>query len=216
MPTRHPMKQVICTVALLLSAPTVWAQTAVIRGLVSDITGEPISGVTVTAESAEWRRMEEETTDGAGRFQFIGLQGGRWLFVVRKRGYEPSQGFATVRNTGDSGVIEFQLEFDPLHPPAPSTGVLAGIRADDIQAQLDAAHALFDRGEYDGAIAAYKTVLEEVPRLTSLNLQIGHAHREKQNYDQALAAYQAVPVGTTARKEAESAIQALAPLGTVR
>jgi tetratricopeptide (TPR) repeat protein len=216
MPTRHPMKQVICTVALLLSAPTVWAQTAVIRGLVSDITGEPISGVTVTAESAEWRRMEEEATDGAGRFQFIGLQGGRWLFVVRKRGYEPSQGFATVRNTGDSGVIEFQLEFDPLHPPAPSTGVLAGIRADDIQAQLDAAHALFDRGEYDGAIAAYKTVLEEVPRLTSLNLQIGHAHREKQNYDQALAAYQAVPVGTTARKEAESAIQALAPLGTVR
>jgi tetratricopeptide (TPR) repeat protein len=216
MPTRHPMKQVICTVALLLSAPTVWAQTAVIRGLVSDITGEPINGVTVTAESAEWRRMEEEATDGSGRFQFIGLQGGRWLFVVRKRGYEPSQGFATVRNTGDSGVIEFQLEFDPLHPPAPSTGVLAGIRADDIQAQLDAAHALFDRGEYDGAIAAYKTVLEEVPRLTSLNLQIGHAHREKQNYDQALAAYQAVPVGTTARKEAESAIQALAPLGTVR
>ena len=98
MPTLHPMKQVICTVALLLSAPTVWAQTAFIRGLVSDITEEPISGVTVTAESAEWRRMEEEATDGAGRFQFIGLQGGRWLFVVRKRGYEPSQGFATVRN----------------------------------------------------------------------------------------------------------------------
>ncbi len=47
------MKQVICTVALLLSAPTVWAQTAFIRGLVSDITEEPISGVTVTAESAE-------------------------------------------------------------------------------------------------------------------------------------------------------------------
>lgn len=210
------MMAVIIAVMMVLTASDALAQTAVIRGVVRDVTGEPISGVTVTAESAEWRRIEDEMTDDAGRFQFIGLQGGRWLFVVRRRGYEPSQGFATVRNTGDSGVIEFTMESDPLHPPAPSIGVLAGIRADDLQAMLDAAHDLFDRGEYDSAIEAYETVLDEVPRLTSLNLQIGHAYREKQDYDQAVAAYRAVPPESSASVEAESAIQALDALRTGR
>ena len=165
--------------------------------------------VTVTAESSEWGRTEQAQTDASGRFSFIGLQAGRWLFLVQKRGYQPAQGFANVRRTGESGVLEFELEFDPLHPPAPSTGLLAGIRADDLQAELDAAHALFDRGDYDGAIAAYERVLVQVPRLTSLNLQIGHAYREKQDHERALTAYRAVPAGSNAEGEARAAIEAL-------
>ena len=201
---------------LLLAGSSASAQNAVIRGVVRDVAGTALDGVTVTAESAEWGRSEEEVTDDAGRFQFIGLQGGRWLFVVRMRGYEPAQGFANVRRTGDSGVIEFEMEYDPLNPPAPSTGLLAGIRADDIQTELDAAHDLFDTGEYDRAIAAYQDLLQQVPRLTSLHLQIGHAYREKQDYERALEAYRAVPGDSRSGAEAESAIEALAALESAR
>jgi len=201
---------VLVFVGLSLFAVAADAQNAVIRGIVRDLAGEPLSEASVTAESGEWNRLEEARTDDSGRFSFIGLQAGRWLFVVRKLGFQPSQGFANVRRTGESGTIEFKLEFDPLHPPAPSTGMLAGLRADDIQANLDAAHDLFDRGDYDGAIAAYQSVLARIPQLTSLNLQIGHAYREKQDYDRAMTAYRAVPTESSAGLEAELAIRELA------
>jgi tetratricopeptide (TPR) repeat protein len=213
---RHLARLALFTTIWLCAAYGASAQNAVVRGIVRDVLGEPIRGVLVTTDSIERGRSEEFETNSAGRFTFIGLQAGRWRFVVTKRGYESVQGFMMVGRTGDQGVIEFEMEFDPLHPPAPTTGRLAGKRADDIQAGLDEAHEFFDRGDYDGAIAAYETVLEQIPSLTSLHLQIGHAYREKQEYDRARDAYRAVPAASRARAEAESAIEELAILAQSR
>ncbi len=184
------------------------AQTGVITGAVRDVEGEPIVGAAVVGENTEWQRSVETTTNDAGRFSFIGLQRGRWLFVIRQRGYEPVQGFANVRGSG-TGRVNFVMETDPLHPPAPSTGVLANLRGDELQEALDAADALYDRGDYDAAIDAYEAVLTTVPRLTGLHVQIGHAYREKNDVEQALAAYRAVPTGDPASAEAQGAIAAL-------
>jgi tetratricopeptide (TPR) repeat protein len=207
---------VVIGVVIGLTAGAVFAQTAIIRGIVRDAAGQPLDEVTITAESSNWRRSEGNETDAAGRFSFIGLQPGQWLFLVQKRGFETTQAVANVGRTGDSGTIEFVMEHDPLHPPPPATGVLAGISADDIQDDLDAAHALFDEGNFDAAIAAYRVVLANVPQLTSLHLQIGHAFREKEDYDSALNAYWAVPIESSAGPEAESAIRDLAGPGSRR
>ena len=184
------------------------AQTGVITGAVRDVEGEPIVGAEVVGENTEWQRRVEATTNDAGRFSFIGLQRGRWLFLIRQRGYEPVQGFANIRGAGTARV-NFVMETDPLHPPAPSTGVLANLRGDELQEALDAADALYDSGNYDAAIDAYEAVLTTVPRLTGLHVQIGHAYREKNDFEQALAAYRAVPAGDPAITEAQGAIEAL-------
>ena len=184
------------------------AQTGMITGAVRDVEGEPIVGAEVVGENTEWQRRVEATTNDSGRFSFIGLQRGRWLFLIRQRGYEPVQGFANVRGAG-TGRVNFVMETDPLHPPAPSTGVLANLRGDELQEALDAADALYDSGDYDGAIDAYEAVLTTVPRLTGLHVQIGHAYREKNDFEQALAAYRAVPAGDPANVEAQGAIEAL-------
>lgn len=184
------------------------AQTGVITGAVRDVEGEPIVGAEVVGENTEWQRRVEATTNDAGRFSFIGLQRGRWLFLIRQRGYEPVQGFANVRGAGTARV-NFVMETDPLHPPAPSTGVLANLRGDELQEALDAADALYDSGDYDAAIDAYEAVLTTVPRLTGLHVQIGHAYREKSDFERALAAYRAVPAGDPASTEAQGAIEAL-------
>ena len=184
------------------------AQTGVITGAVRDVEGEPIVGAEVVGENTEWQRRVEATTNDAGRFSFIGLQRGRWLFLIRQRGYEPVQGFANVRGAGTARV-NFVMETDPLHPPAPSTGVLANLRGDELQEALDAADALYDSGNYDAAIDAYEAVLTTVPRLTGLHVQIGHAYREKNDFERALAAYRAVPAGDPASTEAQGAIEAL-------
>ena len=203
--------------ALFLAAVLVWlalpaepaiAQTAIITGTVLDLDEDPIEGATVSAESAQWSRTEDTTTDGGGRFSFIGLQAGRWLFVIQAVGYEPVQGFANIRRTGNSR-IQFVMEADPFNPPAPATGLLAGFTGAEIQTDLDAADRLFDDGDYLAAIEAYEAVLAQLPQMTSLHLQIGHAHRERREFDEALIAYQAVPVGDAAVAEAEAAIEAL-------
>ncbi len=199
---------VVASLSLPSLAAVAAAQTGVITGTVRDVEGEPIVGAEVVGENTEWQRRVEATTNDAGRFSFIGLQRGRWLFLIRQRGYEPVQGFANVRGAGTARV-NFVMETDPLHPPAPSTGVLANLRGDELQEALDAADALYDRGDYDAAIDAYEAVLASVPRLTGLHVQIGHAYREKNDFDRALAAYRAVPAGGPAGVEAQGAITAL-------
>ena len=215
-----PRRSLIVVVAFisvwLLSASTALAQQSMIRGVVRDLFGEPISDATVTAESSSSTRVVEGQTNNSGRFSFIGLRRGRWLFTVRKRGYQPVQAFAPVMRTGNSGTIQLTMDIDLLNPPVASTGLLAGVRADDLQTELDAAHSLFDRREYDDAISTYQAILARVPQFTSVNLQIGHAYREKQDYDQARAAYQKVPADTRARAEAESALVELDTLAPSR
>ena len=209
MPQRLLSVFVLLSSISLITAQPVLAQQSVIRGVVRDTAGNPITEAAVRAESSVTPRVTETETDESGRFSFIGLERGRWLFTIQKRGYQPTQGFAPVRRSGNSGIVSLTMEIDLLDPPVASTGVLAGIRADDLQAEVNAANALFDQGDYTGAISAYQGILEQVPALTSLNLQIGHAYREEQDFTQARAAYRKVPSDTPASKEAESALEEL-------
>ena len=196
-------------VCLPLLANPAHAQTGFITGIVQDIEDNPVMGATVTAESAQWSRTEETVTDGRGQFSLIGLPAGRWLFVVQASGYQPTQGLANIHQRGNSGRIHFVMEADPLNPPAPSTGLLAGFTGAEIQSNLDAADYLFDNGDYTGAIKAYAAMLAQLPELTSLHLQIGHAHQERLEFDKALTAYRAVPVGDPPGAEAAAAIETL-------
>ena len=206
---------VLAVVALLvLSAfvDTAEAQTQTagfISGVVRDIDGNPVPGATVIGENSQWQRRVETDTNDDGRFSFVGLQTGRWLFIVRRRGFGPVQGFANVRGSGMGGMVRFVMETDPLHPPAPASGVLANLRADELQAAIYAADALFESADYDGAIEAYEAVLDAGPRLTSLNLQIGHAYRGKNEPERALAAYRAIPAEGPVGAEAQAAITSL-------
>ena len=200
----------------LFAASTASAQSSLIRGVVTDDRGQPIRDANVVAESPDSTRSVESQTDDSGVFSFIGLRRGRWLFTVRKQGYQPVQGFAPVRRSGNSGTISLTMEIDLLNPPVATTGLLAGVRADDIQAEIDAANSLFDGGDYDGAISAYQAILVRVPQFTSLNIQIGHAYLEMQDYDKARAAYQEVPSETPARPQADSALAELDTLAPTR
>ena len=156
------------------------AQTGYVNGIVRDPSGEGIEDALVVAFSAPWQRREETTTNGAGRFSFVGLQAGQWLFLAQRAGYSPVQAFAPVRASGLGPRVVLVMQIDPLSAPTPTTGALANVHADDLHTLLDAADALFDLGNYDRAIDAYEAVLERAPPLTSLHIQIGHAYREKQ------------------------------------
>lgn len=183
------------------------AQTGYVNGIVRDPAGDGIEDALVVAFSAPWQRREETTTNSAGRFSFVGLQAGQWLFLAQRAGYAPVQAFAPVRASGLGPRVVLTMEIDPLSAPTPTAGRLANVHADDLHTLLDAADALFDLGSFDRAIDAYEAVLERAPPLTSLHLQIGHAYREKQETERALEAYRSVPSDTPAGAEATAAIE---------
>lgn len=200
---------ILGSIAVWVTAVPAAAQTAVVAGRVRVADGSALEGATITGESLRnASRTVEGRTDGGGWFGFLGLRSGPWRFRVSKFGYETSEGIALIRRSGRV-EMNFVLNVDPLRPPIPTTGVLAGIPAGEIQEDLAAAHRMFDRGRFNDAIDAYEELLERVPQLTSLHLQIGHAYVERREYERALAAYQAVPADTTAADEAAAAIDAL-------
>ena len=223
----------------MFGAPAVFAQERAvgrIQGRVfTDDTREPVGGAVVRAvlppSQQTGTRVDpvETVTDDSGRFAINWVRSGMWQVTVSVEGFDNlvrpiqvTQGSSYACNSESMRCrepVEFSIakRFDPLHPTqAPSVGALAGLLADDLQAELDAAHDLFDSGDYDGAIASYEAVLEQVPLLTSLHLQIGHAYRAKEDFERALLAYRAVPTHTPAGTEAESAIQDLETDGSVR
>ena len=208
--TIRPLARRVILIAGLVTcmAASAFAQGRV-RGIVRDDDGNGISGATVSAENLGLTTTRAVATDNSGRFAFVGLSRGEWLFVIRADGFKPVQGIADVSG-GDAPItVQFTMEVDAFSPPAPAVGVLAGLTARELVESLEEAEGLFDRGEYDDAIDAYRSILERAPALTSLSLQIGHAFREKQEPDQALAAYRTVLDADPSNAEARAAIDAV-------
>ena len=207
---RQPFSLRLMLVVLLLGgmASTAAAQGGV-RGVVRDSEGTGIVGARVIAESLETSQTRTTTTNRSGRFAFIGMAGGDWLFLIQADGFREEQGYSVVRRSGQPVRLDFALDFDPFNPTAPSVGVLAGLRGADILSRLQAAERLFDAGNYDGAIDAYRAILSLAPALTSVNLPIGHALRAKREPEQALAAYRSALSADPTNPEVLAAISAL-------
>jgi tetratricopeptide (TPR) repeat protein len=139
----------------------------------------------VLAENADFRSSFTASTDDKGRFVIIGLRAGAWRFIAQAPGFAPDVGQMSVRSGGPNPPITFALK---RTGPAWS-GAFGGIAARDLQADLAAAGALFDKQQWDEAIMAYRTILNKAPSLRVVNLQIAAAYRGKKDFDSAIAAY---------------------------
>ena len=115
----------------------------------------------------------------------IGLRPGQWRFVAQAPGHAPTMFEMPVRSAGTSNPpITFTLRKAGI-----IMGPLGSLTAKDLQADLNAADALFNQQKWDEAIAAYRAILSKAAVLSVINLQIGAAYRAKKDYAAALAAY---------------------------
>lgn len=199
-------RQLLLLAGLVLCVTSQAAAQGRIRGMVADRDGEPVVGAMVVAEELATNGSMTAATDASGRFSFLGLNRGEWMFVVRADGFEPVQGMAAVMGSGPGTALQFTMDRDLFNPPAPAGGVLGGLQATALLEDLEQADRLFDTGDYDAAIEAYGTLLTSAPALTSVNLQIGHAHRELLESDQAIASYRAALTADPASPEAAAAL----------
>ncbi len=176
----------------VLAAPAV-AQIGRIVGQAVDEDGNPMVGVTITAEnvSGDFRAAGFETTTGDdGRFSIIGLISGQWNFRAEAEGYTPVEGpWAITR--GRNMPIAFTL-IRIRHPLELALGesVLEGLDPAAVQAGLAQADAAFNAQQFDQAVAGYDALLAKVPRFTALHVRIGDAHRHNRAYQAAIASYE--------------------------
>ena len=183
---RALVRVALFAIGVLGCAAATHAQSARVGGVVMDEEGAPIAGAQVVAENPQVSPGRFKTeTDDRGRFSMIGLRAGIWTFTASARGFAPSQGTARVQTLSANPPVDFKL----VRGAAGYVGVLTNVNTKELQAELQSADTLYNSGQYDRAIAAYRAVLAKVPSLTAINLQIGNAYRQKKDFDRAIAAY---------------------------
>jgi hypothetical protein len=180
---------VMAAALVLGSAAPVLAQASRIAGIVRDETGAPIRGAIVRGEMQGGSMPLTSATDDRGRFLFVIARSGDWLLTFEAPGFAPATIPASVRTGGAPPSLDVKL--DRRENPEAS-GVMAGIDIKQLNAQLAAAAALLDAGQYDQAIAAYREIKGRTPSLTLVNLQLGNAFLLKKSYPEAEAAFQEI------------------------
>jgi predicted Zn-dependent protease len=193
---RHDLLSAAVAAFLFLAASSVDAQVARVSGIVRDVTGEPLRGALVTAETGAG--VITATTDDNGRFLIVGMRAGRWKFEVQAPGYHPETGEMSVRSAGVNQPVTIALRRAGLFSSEP-LGKVAGA---DLQEMLTAASALFDEQKWNEAIEAYRAILAKAPSIVAINLQIAAAHRNRKDYPAAIAAYQGLLKSQPANEKA--------------
>jgi tetratricopeptide (TPR) repeat protein len=177
--------------ALSFAAPAL-AQTNRIGGVVRDETGATIRGATVRAETGGSATSAAPVslttaTDDRGRFVFVVIRSGEWRLTFEAPGFDAQTIPLNVRLGGAAPNLDVKL--DRRESPE-AFGALAGVDSKSLSSQLAAAAVLYDEGQHDQAIAAYREIKARAPALSLVNVQIGNSLLAKKSYAEAEAAYQ--------------------------
>ena len=166
------------------------AQGGRIAGRVLDAeTGDPIVGADISLQAPD-APLRTLRTDADGRFSLDGLSSGPWQVHVRAEGYNDDLGNLDVADE-PGPPLEFRLVrvrravVEALGEPAADA-----LDLEQIEVQLAAADAAFNREDWDGAIAAYSSVLDKLPELVHLGSPLGRAYRARGDYQPALRAFE--------------------------
>ena len=89
--------RVLFTLLLFLASPLA-AQTGVIRGVITDSAGRPISGVEVLALKTD----RTVRTDARGRYTITRVPWGQTVIMARLLGYRPTEQTVTLGDTGEA------------------------------------------------------------------------------------------------------------------
>jgi tetratricopeptide (TPR) repeat protein len=173
---------VLVLMMLVASAPAS-AQTGGLRGKVTDASGKPVEGATVTIESKGVARKLTVKTNKKGEYIQIGLYPGEYKITAEKEGK-----IAVADNfrigLGDPGVLDLQLL-----SAAAGGSAEAQKKLNELQAAFDAGVAASKAGNYDESIAAFEKAAAMAPNCYDCYYNIGYAQFQKKDYEKSEAAY---------------------------
>jgi len=204
---KHSFSFLVIMLATGVFASTVPAQGR-FSGIVLDHEDNEFEGATIIMEMSSSARRStgaryEVTTDAGGRFTMIGLSSGQWNLTVEADGFQPQSSTTTIRQ-GPNSPMNIYLE-RILHPLEIALGdALGDVDPAALTDQLFAADAAYNSQQWDQALTAYRSILEQLPSMTQVNMQIGAILREQEQYEEAIAAFEQA---AAANPELESEVE---------
>jgi tetratricopeptide (TPR) repeat protein len=171
-------------VLMMLVAPApASAQTGGLRGKVTDASGKPVEGATVTIESKGVTRKLTVKSNKKGEYIQIGLYPGEYKITAEKEGKVAVADNFRV-GLGDPAVLDLQLL-----SAAAGGNPDAQKKLNELQAAFDAGVAASKAGNYDESIAAFEKAAALAPNCYDCYYNIGYAEFQKKDYEKSEAAY---------------------------
>lgn len=203
---RFTVRLLCVSLAAFLPAAAAFAQGRVV-GTIRNQDGQAVKGATITATSPDATPSTvTSTTDGKGRFSFLGLRRGEYTFTIEAPGYVASRTRAAIRGLGNNPPLDIVLRAVRDLPPG---GPLAGVDVEALQQRLDEAAAREKAGRIDEAIGLYREIAARYPALTMVHLQLGVLLERKQDAAGATAEYQAALASDPSNAKARAALERL-------
>jgi tetratricopeptide (TPR) repeat protein len=160
-----------------------WKGQGRLPGLVVDEQGKPIEGVRVKLFCPKFNGGFETTTGKDGKWTGAWMRSGLWDLDFDKPGYAP------VRKSLQFDEYERHKELEVVMKKAEGLSV-----TDEMKKELTAANDLYDKGQFEAAIEAYKAFLAKFPDAYFIWRNIGNSYFRLEKYDEAEAAYKQVLV----------------------
>jgi tetratricopeptide (TPR) repeat protein len=166
-------------IALALSLPAQdYKGKGRLSGIVTDMSGAPLEGVTVKLFHTRAQGGLTVTTDKSGKWLAAWIRSGGWNLDFSKVGYAPKKISVEISENKKNPEVEITL-----------TKIEGLALTDDIMVQLGRGNELFDKGDFAGALAVYEKLIADNPDAYPIHMNIGNCHFAQEQYDLAEASY---------------------------
>jgi len=176
----------ILVLTIVLSSASVFSQDWTGQGrqigYVYDEEGNPLEGVKVKLFFVKTQSGFELTTDKDGKWVALGIKGGTWYIDFEMPGYLPKK--------ISWNVLDFRQTNPPLEVKLEKAEGL--VLSDELRENFRKGATLYEEGNYEEAIKAFTTIIEEYPDAYIINLNIGNSYFQMENYDEAEKFYRKV------------------------
>ena len=183
----RPMSLILIGLLHLALAAPVFAQGGTLRGVVSDVKGQPVEGAVVTLIMADTGRKFTVKTNRRGEFMQIGLAGGGYTVQAEKDSLASTTEKAMVKAGGPS-VVNLVLGALSASAAAADAKELAAKGA-ELKKLFEEGVAAGNAGRHDEAIAKFTAGAAINPKCFDCYDNIGFAHAQKKEFDKAEEAY---------------------------
>lgn len=174
-------KALICGLLMMTSlflTAQDWKGKGRLGGIVLDQSGAPLEGVRVKLFSLKAQEGLEVKTDKAGHWMAAWIRSGGWNIDFEKIGYAPKKLVVEISENKKNPEIELRLE-----------KVEGLIITDEVKDLLTRGNELFDKNDYETALALYEEILAKYPDAYPVLMNIGNCHFALEKYDLAEASY---------------------------
>ncbi len=149
-----------------------------LAGTVLDQDGKPLEGVTVKLFSPQAGGGLEVRTDKNGRWLAAWIRSGEWHVDFEKAGYAPQKKSTEISETRKNPEMEIRLE-----------KVEGLVVTESVQELLTKGNLLFEKSDYEGALAVYQDIITKYPDVYVIYRNIGNCYFAQEKYEQAEESY---------------------------